>query len=266
MATRNASYLKQAERICNTILDRMVDSRTGWILESFDKNWNYVATRPENNEIDVGHNIEVAWMLFRIHMINGRTDYLEKGKKLADKLHVYGFNPRTGCWYAGVGNADPSRHTSFAHWWIQAYGHMMDLCLAKLYPESGYEQTFTKGAAFWEANFLDREEGGTHLTVKENGGILNGQKANQFKASYHSVEHAMLNHLYLAQWIENGATTLHFRITTTWEHEQLYPLPIESTDAKLSEIKINGNTFIQSAVDVVKLPPLSNAHVAMEVK
>jgi hypothetical protein len=74
---------------------------------------------------------------------------------------------------------------------------MFDLCLNKLYPDQHYIERFKLGSTYWDTYFLDKEKGDTYLSVLENGSVKEGQKANQFKASYHSIEHCLLNYLYL---------------------------------------------------------------------
>ena len=266
MATRNDEYLKQAERIMDTVLAKMVDTRSGWILEAFDKEWEYLPGPQDENEINIGHNTEVAWMLMRIYMLNGRPDYLRAAKLLSDSLHRYGFNPTSGIWYASVGNAMPEQHTDFTHWWIQAYGHMFDLCMARYYPDENYIPDFLAGATFWEGSFMDRKRGDTHLTVRENGEVVTSQKANQFKASYHSVEHGMLNYLYLAAWVSREPVTLYFKITACDEGGMLYPLPIEVPDASLTKVKINGiDSTVPASGEGLRLPALRDAKVEVTV-
>lgn len=267
MATRKTDYLKQSERIMDTVLSKMSDTHTGWILESFDKDWNYLPGKQEENEINIGHNIEVAWSLLRLYRVNNRKDYLEKGKRLADSVHRYGFNPHSGIWYGGVGNTDPEQHTNYTHWWIQAYGNMLDLCMAKLYPQGGYLNTFSKGATFWEAHFMDKKRGDTHLTVMENGAVTNAQKANQFKASYHNMEHGLLNFLYLGSWVFPQPITLYFKISSGREGDLLYPMPIEILNVRVKNIMIDGREYtpLQASGEAVKLPELKDASVSVTV-
>lgn len=266
MATRNEDYLAQAERIMDIVLAKMVDNRSGWILESFDREWKYLPGPEDENEINIGHNVEVAWMLMRIYMLNGRPDYLRAAQSLSDSLHRYGFNPERGIWYANVGNVMPEQHTDFTHWWIQAYGQMFDLCMARYYPEANYIEDFLAGSAFWESSFMDGMRGDTHLTVRANGEVVTPQKANQFKASYHSVEHGMLNYLYLAAWVNREPVTLHFRITACDEGDVLYALPIEVPGAALTKVKINGiDTAVPASGEGLQLPYLRNATIEVTV-
>ena len=267
LATRDDKYLKQSERIMDTILEQMMDPQTGWVLETFDKKLKYLPGKKDESEINTGHNIEVAWTLLRLYMINGQEDYLDRAKKLADQLHRSGFDAAHGMWYATIGNNQPKVHSEYTHWWIQAYGQMLDLCLARLYPEGDYITDFLKGAEFWDTYLLDKPRGDTYLSVLLDGQVKDDRKANQFKASYHSMEQCLLNTLYLACWINRQPVTLHFKLTEADEGEILHLLPIEMFTALVKEVSINNQPYrINAAGDgVVKLPSLRDAAIAVTV-
>lgn len=265
LATREEKYLTQSERIMDTIMKKMTDPKTGWILETFDKELKYQPGKADETEINIGHNIEVAWTLLRLYMINQREDYRVQAKTLADQIHQFGFNSSSGMWYATIGNQQSEAHSKFSYWWIQAYGQMFDLCLARLYPESGYVVSFSKGAQFWDSYFVDKQRGDTYLGVTETGEVTDDRKANQFKASYHNMEHCLLNSLYLSSWINREPVTLHFKIEEAEEGELLYPLPVETLDASIKEVRINDNAYSirDSPKGAVILPDLKDSKIAI---
>jgi mannose/cellobiose epimerase-like protein (N-acyl-D-glucosamine 2-epimerase family) len=248
IATRDENYLRQAERIMDVILRRMTDTETGWVLESFDGDWQYIPGATGAHEINVGHNIEVAWSLLRLYLLNNREDYLQAGLSLAERLHQYGFDEQNGFWFATIGNQDPSLQSDFTYWWIQAYGIMFDLCLQHVKPDGKYLNSFRKGAAFWDNYFIDKKLGDTHLSVLHDGTPSEVRKANQYKASYHSVEHGLLNYLYLANWINPEPLTLHFRMDAAG-NGQLYPLLIEQSKARIKKVVVDGKALRSQAID-----------------
>lgn len=270
MATMDEKYLWQAERITDTMLNNMVDPKTGWILELFDKNWKYLPpAKKDHQEVNIGHNIEAAWSLARLYRLNQRPGYLSAAKTLSDSIHRYGVKSENGFWYYSIGNENPGQHSDFTYWWIQAYGNMFDLYMAGLYPEdASYTKTFVKGATFWNDHFVDRVRGDTHFSVAHNGEVTDQQKANQFKAAYHSMEHCFLNFLYLGCWVNPRPFTLHFRISSARAGEKLFPLPIEKPNAAIADVKVNGEaySFEVSEGMAVRLPSLHNASVAVTFK
>lgn len=262
MATRDEAYLEQAERILDTVMARMIDGKSGWILEDFDRDWTYQIRKQDENEINIGHNVELAWMLVRAHMLTNRPDYLESGNRLSDSLYRYGFNGDTGIWYAGVSKEKPELHADFTYWWIQAYGNMYSLLMANIDPQGKYLDHFLKGAIRWDESFLDRKGGDTPLSINIHGEVLDPSKANQFKSSYHNVEHGVLNYLYLGSWVNPQPYSLYFRINSSKDGDILYPLPIEIRNAPISKVWINGKDepFDSSAAGI-RLPSLKNARI-----
>ena len=104
------------------VSDRMRDPWSGWILEYFDRNWNMLESDPDI--INVGHNIEVAWMLLRLAMLNGTGEMPETARQLEDSLYAATFRKETGLWLTTLGRKDPGITDDFTYWWIQAYGNM----------------------------------------------------------------------------------------------------------------------------------------------
>ncbi|HEX8041204.1 MAG TPA: AGE family epimerase/isomerase [Chryseosolibacter sp.] len=260
LATRDRKYLEQAVRITDSILRHMRDDKTGWVLESFDKDWNYVQPARGREEINVGHNLEAAWMLLRLHLLNNRPDYRLAASALSDSIHRYGFESQHGVWFAGIGNDHPQDHSDYTYWWIQAYGNMVDLCFAGEFPHGDHVRNFLKGAAFWSDHFLDRQKGDTHFSVFVDGTVKDYRKANQFKSSYHSMEHSMLNFFYLGCRIDPQPFTLHFRITSREGHV-LHPIPIEIADMTIHEVRIGGQVVPSAHDRFVILPNLEDEEV-----
>ncbi len=260
LATRDRKYLEQAERITDNVLRHMRDEKTGWVLESFDRNWKYIRARQDEEEINVGHNIEAAWMLLRLHLLNDRAEYRQAAQTLSDSIHHYGFDLKEGFWFSGIGKDDPKLHSDYTYWWIQAYGNMFDLCLASVFPHKHAEDNFLKGAAFWDTQFVDRRKGDTHFSVFQDGKVKDYRKANQFKSSYHSMEHSMLNYLYLGGRINPKSFTLYFRISAQ-KGQLLYPLPIEVPDIKIKGVRIGGHAVAPPQNNFITLPALRGTEV-----
>ena len=263
LSTHKTRYLHQAERIADHILKYMQDPGSGWIMESFDKEWAYQQPVAIESEINIGHNIEVAWSLLRLYTLNQRQEYLNSAKILADKIHQYGFNPVNGMWVATVGREKPFMHSDYTYWWIQAYGNMFDLYLNRIFPDQQYLNCFEKGASFWNTYFLDKVNGDTQFSVFENGAIREAFKANRYKASYHSMEHCLLNFLYLQNWSNNKPLHLYFKLYSAKAGESFYPLAIEMTDLQVKSIHINNNLVPNPITrnDYITLPELNNARV-----
>ena len=256
LATRDDKYLHQAERIMNTVLNKMKDPETNWILESFDKDWNYKA-RTDNleNEINIGHNQEVVWMFYRLYLLTGKKEYLDSSKIITEKIYTWGFS-ENGAWYTGVGRTNPSLHADFSYWWIQVYGNMFDLFLYKLTGDKEYLNHFKKGADFWNEYFIDKKYGDTYVGVFLDGKIKDDKKAGKYKTSYHTMEYSLLTYLYLNLWVNKEPVELYFYIDSPGRIQKLYPCPIEDKSVKIEKAIINGKEWYDFNEDegYIKLP------------
>ena len=233
LATRNRKYLDQAEKIMDVVCARMIDREHGWVLETFDKGWNYIPGTPD--KVNIGHNLEVAWILMRLCFLKDDPSYLHITAELEVNLNQYGFARKNGFWYTSIERQYSERHDAFTYWWVQAYGNMFNLCLFRMSGEKAYLHDFEQGARFWDSFFIDRKHGDTFFSVFQTGGVKDSIKANPFKASYHSMEHCLLNFAYLNFWVSRQPVELHFAVNTAAGKDTLYPEFIEDRNIKITK-------------------------------
>lgn len=226
-ATRDSTYLRKAERIMDLTLTHMQDDR-GWILERFEQDWTFLPDDPKNSHINVGHNLEVAWLLLRLYALTGKDKYRSEGLALTDQLLEYAFHTKSGAWRAQLNRTDPTEFRPTTTWWAHAYGNMLQLYAYRVTGNDRYLEAFRKGARFWNDHLVDREYGGSPTRVYLDGTLDDGAKAKRTKTSYHSLEHSLLCYLYLDLWVNETPVTLHYRIQKP-EGRRLHPLPIEAT-------------------------------------
>ncbi|MCF8334571.1 MAG: AGE family epimerase/isomerase [Bacteroidales bacterium] len=269
MATREKQYLEQMEKMMKVALDKIRKHDSPWVLEKFDREWNYTyQTQPNGTELNTGHNAEVVWMLLRLHELTGNSSYREEALAIAEPLYNYGLNDSSGVWYHRIGLNDPSNHSSSSPWWIQAYGNMLSIYLYDQTGEARYLEAFRKGAEFWNRYFIDDRYGGAYLSVKTDGSILKGAKAVRTKTSYHSLEHSLLNYLYTNLWVKKKPVTLYYFVNSSKAGGKLYPLPIEDEDTKINLVKINGNKYksYDSEKGYINLPKGKNLELKVELE
>lgn len=268
LATRQDEYLNQAVRIMHTVLDKMKDPHTGWILESFSPGWNYINPYSNENEINTGHNIEAAWMWLRLNLIKKNPAFLQAAVSLADQLHQLAYKPISGLWPNAVANDSTGRYTPYTYWWIQAYGLMLDLNLYKTTGSLSYLNSFDRGAQVWDSGFVDRINGDTHFALWEDGRIKDSTKAGPYKASYHNMEHALLNHLYTALWVNHHPVTLYFNIEESKQGDKLYALPIEGDEYQITKVWIDDKPYpgVREGNLYIDLPTLNNARIKVELQ
>jgi mannobiose 2-epimerase len=236
-ATRDSSYLREAERIMDLTLTHM-QGPDGWVRERFAPDWTFLPDDDKNSHLNVGHNLEVAWLLLRLHALTGTERYRQEGLALTDQLLEHAFHDDSGAWLHKLRRTDRSQHPDTAVWWVQAYGNMLQLYAYRVTGAQRYRDAFRKGAEFWTRHFVDDEHGGTVLRVHLDGRVADGAKAVRTKTSYHAMEHALLNFLYLSLWVNETPATLHYRIEGPFD-DTVSPLPVEATRPTIQRLLVD---------------------------
>ena len=264
-ATRDTTYLRKAERILDLTLTHMRDER-GWILERFSRDWTFRPDDGKNSHINVGHNLEVAWLLLRLYDLTGTPSYRRTGLALTDQLLDRAFQSDTGAWRSKLRRTNPDQYPPTTTWWVQAYGNFLQLYAYHVTGEQRYLDAFRAGARFWSRHFVDAEHGGTVLRARLSGGVADGAKAVRTKTSYHALEHALLGYLYVDLWVNETPVTVHYRIEEP-RGNRLFPLPIEALSPTIERVRLNGTA--QSPPDTVdhalRLPSRGPASLTLEV-
>jgi mannobiose 2-epimerase len=264
-ATRDSTDLRQAEEIMDLTLTHMQDDR-GWILERFATDWTFLPDDGKNSHINVGHNLEVAWLLLRLYALTGNEAYRTEGLALTDKLLKRAFHAETGAWRSKLKRTDPSQFPNTTTWWTQAYGNFLQLYAYRVTGRKRYLRAFRSGAHFWTDHFVDEKHGGTVLRAFLDGGVAGGRKAVRTKTSYHALEHSLLAYLYLDLWVNESPVTLHYQIEDP-NGERLYPLPVEDLTPKIERVTINGTpqTPPDTADGALRLPEKGPAAITIQL-
>jgi mannose/cellobiose epimerase-like protein (N-acyl-D-glucosamine 2-epimerase family) len=235
LATKDQKFQDQINRILEMVTFRMVDRETGWVLEDFDRDWNYIRLKQDASEISVGHNIEATWMLLKNYLLTSDQIQKESGLAIADKLRQTGVFNKHNVWLSNTSRTNLSEHSADSYWWIQAYGNMISLFLYETTGNKDYLADFKRGAELWDSCFVDRRHGDTFFRIDSTGKVLDATKAGRFKASYHNMEHCLLNYLCLNMWVNKEPVEFHFRINSSEEGDLLYPVLIEDKDVRIEK-------------------------------
>jgi mannobiose 2-epimerase len=145
-----------------------------------------------------GHDVETAYLLVEAADVQGMPDdepTWRMARQLVDHALDWGWDQEHGGFYdkGDVFAAAPFDTTKV--WWTQAEGLNALLLMHRKYGggTSRYWQAFVKQWAFIEEHQLDAKYGGWFGEVRAAGELIgNGQKANQWKANYHTAR-AMMN-------------------------------------------------------------------------
>jgi mannose/cellobiose epimerase-like protein (N-acyl-D-glucosamine 2-epimerase family) len=179
LATGEERYKKMLEDTFDTIIDHFPDyDSSPFVQEKFfddwskDQSWGW-----QQNRAVVGHNLKIAWNLMRFYAEMGKDKYLEIARTIADLMPKVGYDNQRFGWYDVVERVlgpDEMFHRYAWHdrkaWWQQEQGILAYLILQGHMPESAeYKKYADESAAFYNAFFLDNDDGGVYFNVLANG-------------------------------------------------------------------------------------------------
>jgi mannobiose 2-epimerase len=242
LATGDDKYLQRMERIFGKVLPHMVDDKLGWILENFDREWAYRPEEVGELEVDLGHNIETAWILLRGYHLTGKSSWLEQGKKLADLSLQHGYDPESSMWPWKIARSFHQEQPTWTHWWVQMYGNFITIYMYHLTGDKKYLQAFEKTADFWFNHFIDPVRGGDYLQVDRSADNEYTGK-NRPESAYHSSEHFLFMSLYLDLFVQGQSAEVYFRFLKTAEGEKHRVSPIEDPQVHVTAAETEGKAL-----------------------
>jgi mannobiose 2-epimerase len=262
LADRDPEILAWQRELMSLSASRQVDGEGWWhgFRNKLDRDWRMTTTPLEGREVvSVGAELTAALALLRLYHQSGERKYLELGRDLAERLNRYAYDPATGAWREFLERKAPYRPAgeSATWWWIQIYGSLLQLQMYRVTGDARYLDVFKKSEEFFETRFRDREKGGVYGQVRFDGSVLNeGRKASsgEWHTSYHEMEHAFLNYLYLSLYVHRRPAVLHFRLDGPGRH---FVSPVDDPSVTIASVKIGGKpwTDFDPAARSVTLPP-----------
>jgi mannose/cellobiose epimerase-like protein (N-acyl-D-glucosamine 2-epimerase family) len=250
LGTRDAAILEWEKELMDLSLERMRDSE-GWFHgwpDRFDRRWKLAPVFADGKEvISVGAQLTAALALLRLYHQSGEAKYLESGRLLGDKLNRWGFDRGRGAWLDLLETKPP--HGQVADptiwWWVQIYGSFLQLQLYRLTNDPLYLENFRKSEEFFERSFRDRKMGGVNGSVGLDGRVKGeGRKASdsEWHTSYHEMEHALLNYLYLNLYVHRKPAVLHFKLDGPGKH---FVSLVDDPAVKIASVKMDGKPWTE---------------------
>ncbi|HOW39124.1 MAG TPA: AGE family epimerase/isomerase [Bacteroidales bacterium] len=220
--------------------------------------------------VSAGAQLTATLSLLRLAEITGDKKYSDTGLSLGRQLMNSAYDPSRNVWFDNIAARPPfsALDTANVWWWLQSYGMFIQLHLYNLTGEDHYLDSFSGMASFWSEHFVDREYGGAYLNVSPTGRVLNTAKASPWKASYHEMETALLNYLYLNLYVNREPVTLNFCISKADEGEKHYVSLAESPDVIIDKVTIDGKVWssFDSEDRSVTLPQGNNLKITVTLK
>ena len=210
LATREQKYFQMLENTFDTIVKRFPDyGYSPFVQERFyadwspDRSWGW-----QQDRAVVGHNLKIAWNLLRMYNIQPKSEYLELACKIADLMPEVGSDRTRGGWYDVVERRLKNNESYYRFvwhdrkaWWQQEQAILAYYILAACLKNPRYHQLAQAAASFYNAWFLDTEDGGVYFNVLANGmpylaGGNERNKSSHSMSGYHSTELCYLAAVY----------------------------------------------------------------------
>lgn len=184
---------------------------------SKDQSWGW-----QQNRAVVGHNLKIAWNLMRMQSLKPKAEYIEFARKIAELMPEYGCDRQRGGWYDVVERTkkpDGKHHEFVWHdrkaWWQQEQAILAYLILHGILKDDEYNKHAREVASFYNAFFLDNDDGGVYFNTLANGlpYLLGNErfKGSHSMSGYHSMELCFLSATYINLMITKQPLFLYFK-------------------------------------------------------
>ncbi len=267
----------------NTILERFPDDpHSPFVQERFhedwtpDRKWGW-----QQDSAVVGHNLKIAWNLMRIHHMRPNEGYVHLANKIADTMPAVGSDQQRGGWYDVVERKlEPGQewHRFIWHdrkaWWQQEQGILAYYILAGSLGNHEHARLARESAAFYNAHFLDHDEGGVYFNVLASGiPYLVGNerlKGSHSMSGYHSMELCYLAAVYSNLLVNEEDLELHFKPKAVSFPDgilRVSPDLLPPGSVRLAEVWVNDLPYADFDADAltVKLPPNEECRVKVRI-
>ena len=273
LATEKPEYADMLEYTFDTIEKRFPDyENCPFVNEKFFEDWSADHTWGwQQNRAVIGHNMKIAWNLMRMNSLKPKDIYVELAKKIAEVMPAVGSDQQRGGWYDVVERAlgeDEKNHRFVWHdrkaWWQQEQSILAYYILAGTLKDQEYHRLGREAAAFYNAWFLDTEDGGVYFNVLANGipFLASGNergKGSHSMSGYHSTELCYLAAVYTNLLVTKQPMDFYFKpIPSGFPDNILRVSPdiLPPGSIKIGSVEIDGKPYSDFDADklFVKLP------------
>jgi mannose/cellobiose epimerase-like protein (N-acyl-D-glucosamine 2-epimerase family) len=224
LATGNPAYGDFLEYTFDTIAKYFPDyENSPFVNEKFHEDWSHDQTWGwQQNRAVVGHNLKIAWNLMRMDSLKHKGEYVDLARKIAELMPAAGSDRQRCGWYDVVDRVlkPDGKHARFAWhdrkaWWQQEQAILAYMILHGILKDEFYQRMGRESAAFYNAFFLDHDDGGVYFNVLANGlPYLVGTerfKGSHSMSAYHSMELCFLSAVYTNLLITRQPMEFYFK-------------------------------------------------------
>ena len=278
LATHEPRYLTMLEDTFDTIATHFPDyDNSPFVQEKFFDDWSKDQTWGwQQNRAVVGHNLKIAWNLMRFQGVTPKQTYVQLAEKIASLMPEVGYDKQRFGWYDVVERTlQPGQkyHRYAWHdrkaWWQQEQGILAYLILQGHLPDNpSYKKYADESASFYNAFFLDQNDGAVYFNVLANGVpyLLGTErfKGSHSMSAYHSTELCFLSTVYIDLLVEKRPLDLYFKpYPDGFADRKLYVSPdiLPPNSVRITACTINDQPYTDYDSDglFVNLPAASEA-------
>ena len=283
LATGDERYAKFLESTFDTIAEHFPDyEHSPFVQEKFFTDWSLDQTHMwQQNRGVVGHNLKIAWNLMRMFGLMPKPEYEALARKIAAEMPSVGGDTQRHGWYDVMERMvapGEERHRFAFHdrkaWWQQEQGILAYLILGGILKDEGYDRLARESSAFYNAFFLDHDDGSVYFNVMANG-IPYLMGTERFKGShsmsmYHSGELCYLAQTYGNLLVTKQPLTLYFKPLPGGFKDNILrvsPDILPPGSVRIGAVEIDGEPYsnFDAAALTVKLPE-TNRQVRVKVR
>lgn len=284
LATGEQKYADFLEKTFDTIAEHFPNyEESPFVQEKFFEDWSHDRTHMwQQNRGVVGHNLKIAWNLMRMYSLKQKPEYEALARKIAEVMPPVGSDQQRGGWYdvmerdlaPGQGKYRFAFHDRKA-WWQQEQGILAYLILHGVLKDEDYLKIARESSAFYNAFFLDHDDGAVYFNVFANGmPYLMGTeryKGSHSMSGYHSFELAYLAQIYTNLLITKQPMDFYFQPRPEGFMPQrtlrVEPDILPKGSIRIESVEINGVPHRQFDADAltVRLPD-SNERLKVKVR
>jgi mannose/cellobiose epimerase-like protein (N-acyl-D-glucosamine 2-epimerase family) len=277
LATGEERHADMLARTFDTIVTRFPDEEhSPFVNERFHDDWSHDLDHGwQQDRAVVGHNLKIAWNLTRMQQLRPRAEYGELARRLAERMPAVGSDLQRGGWYDVVERtlAPDQEWYRFAWhdrkaWWQQEQAMLAYLILAGVERATGEEgdgellRQARQAQAFYNAFFLDHDEGGVYFNVLASGVpyLLGTErlKGSHSMSMYHTAELCYLAATYIHLLVAGHPLTLWFAPLPEADRTlRVSPDLLPPRSVRLTEVEIDGKPHeeFDATALTVDLPP-----------
>lgn len=259
LATGEKKYRDFLEYTADCITKYFPDyQHSPFVNEKFMEDWSRDITWGwQQNRGVIGHNLKIAWNLLRINSIAPKKEYVEFAKKIAEIMPKHGMDKQRGGWYDVMERELAPGEETLRHvwhdrkaWWQQEQGILAYEILYGCLKDPQYLKLARESAAFYNAFYLDHDDGAVYFNVLNNGlPFLLGTerlKGSHSMACYHSIELCYLAQIYQNLLYTKQPLDLYFKPMPQGfggDTLRVEPDILPQGRVRISEVWVDGNPW-----------------------